>query len=59
MAAAQRELGGAAAEQARLTQHQVSSLIHVAKLAQLQRDVATTERSLSALAEGSAAASVR
>ena len=58
MAAAQRELGGAATEQARLTQHQVSSLIRVAKLAQLRRDGATTERSLPPLAEGSAAASV-
>lgn len=50
--AARRELAGAAAEQACLAQHQISGLIRVAKLAQLQNGV-TAKRSLSSHAEGS------
>lgn len=57
IAAARRELSGAAAEQARLAQHQVSGLIRVAKLAQLQNG-ATAGRSLSTPAGGSSTVSV-
>lgn len=57
IAAAKRELGGAAAEQARLAQHQVSGLIRVAKLVQLQNG-ATAGRSLSTPAAGSSTVSV-